>query len=157
MRFLLVVLAAQLAASSAHAWSDHHRITRQALLGLPEIAGRQVVVTPFQAVLDKLPELLWELGYPAGGSFNEAIKIRRDYVFKCMAGEKAGEPISAIDVLATYSDEPDWQMDTELFESDEYPELWRPEYTMMGGRKGTPSQAFRHMYWDAITPRYLLQ
>jgi hypothetical protein len=160
MQFRLVLLAflgVQLAAVPAHAWSDHFRITRQALLGLPELAGREVVVTPFQAVLDRAPQLLWELGYEQGKSFNETLEIRKEFTFAFKAGEEVGKPVSALDVLSTYSDEPDWQMDQQLFDDGEYPELWKPEYAMMGGKKGVPSQAFRHMYWRSLSWREPLQ
>lgn len=147
---MVVALAFVMAPGLAFGWSEHHRVTRQALGTLPGIEGRTVVVTPFQAVIDHAPALLAELGYDPAQGFNETIRIRKDFKYGWQAGEREGEPIAAIDVLATYSDEPDWKMDTELFDEDQYPELWKDEYAMMGGRKGTPSQAFRHMYWTGI-------
>jgi hypothetical protein len=152
-----LILFILLLSAHANAWTDHHLITRQALMSLPAVDSKVVTVTPFQAVLDHQQQLFWELGYRADQSFNENLKIRKDYVFSFRVGEQPGRTIKAIDVLAVYSDEPDWEMDTELFGEGQYPELWKPEYAMMGGKTGTASQSFRHMFWRSLNFREPLE
>jgi hypothetical protein len=136
---------------SAWAWSSHHYITRAALKGVPELQ-QEVTVTRLDPTM---------LGYHSIGEMNESIQIIREYDFpyerparfgdpEGERTEKPGEKMRAVDILAKYSDEPDWGMDLELF--DEYPQLWSDAYNNMGGRKDTPSQAFRHMYWPAFDP-----
>jgi hypothetical protein len=133
-------------APDARAWSSHHYITRSILKDRPELQYTVKV-----KALDPT-----EFGFKSVRAFNESIKIIREYDFPFQRPAKFGDPegeptekpgdeMNAVDVLSKYSDEPDWGMDLELF--DEYPKLWNDAYKNMGGRKDTPSQAFRHMYW----------
>lgn len=137
---LATAVTALAPARSAHAWAEHHLITRAALSQVGELHGKTVTPSEFGVLLGKL-------GFSSPRAFNESIQIRKEYPFEFKIHEVAGTPVPLIDVLAHYSDEPDWGMDQELFGADQYPELWRDEYSMMGGKKGTPSQSFRHMYW----------
>src|SRR3954462_1578993 len=98
--FIGLAVALLLVASRAQAWSDHHRITRQALGSLPALEGRTVVAQPFETALAYAPELLRDLGYDPGKTFNETIQIRKDFRYLFRAGETAGQPVAAIDVLS---------------------------------------------------------
>ena len=138
---VLSVLAALLAPTRAWSWAEHHAITRAALSPVTELAGKTAVYTDFGSFLK-------DLGYSNVETFNQQLQINKKFRFDPLLGEVAGQPVSLIDILSKYSDEPDWKMDQELFDDDEYPELWQDAYTMMGGRVGLASQAFRHMYWQ---------
>jgi len=128
----------------AVAWDEHHLVTRASVSSLTGFSDQAVPYTPFQS-------LLIDLGASSPRQFNESIQIRKDYEFLPSLGERTGAEVSILDVLSVYSDEPDWGMDKEIF--GQYPDLWRDEYSRMGGREGTPSQAFRHMYWPAFSWR----
>ncbi len=145
-----LVLAAALfiLTSPVDAWDEHNLVTRASLTHLPSLAGETVPYTPFAS-------LLRDLGFSSPQQFNESIRIRREYGFLPHLGETEGGGVSLLDVLAMYSDEPDWGMDREVF--DQYLDVWRDEYSRMGGREGTPSQAFRHMYWPEFSWRMPLQ
>ena len=143
------LLFALASAPDARAWSSHHYITRAILKDLPELQY-DVTVTALDPAM---------LGFHSVRELNESIQIIREYDFPFVRParfgdpegertEKPGDKMNAVDVLAKYSDEPDWGMDLEVF--DEYPKLWNDAYKNMGGRKDTPSQAFRHMYWPAF-------
>ncbi|MDZ4678429.1 MAG: hypothetical protein SGI74_13085 [Oligoflexia bacterium] len=145
--FASVILSTQIfLAQNALAWSYHHLVTKAALSHILELRDEKVVPTPFS-------ELVRALGYANADEFNQSILINKKYIFSPKLNEKPGVPIKAIEILTTYSDEPDWGMDIALFEPDQYPQLWKDEYAMMGGKKGTSSQGFRHMYWQSLTLR----
>ena len=139
----VLLLGIFLASPMALAWSEHHLVTAAALRDLSELNTRVTAPTDFR-------DLLRALGYASEVEFNEAILINKNYRFAPKLKETPGTPLRAVDVLTMYSDEPDWGMDENLFSDDQYPQLWRPEYTMMGGRTGLPSRAFRHMYWEKL-------
>jgi hypothetical protein len=84
----------------------------------------------------------------------EKLQIKKQYRFETRIGETPGQPVLLLEVLAKYSDEPDWGMDRELFEEDQYPELYGIDIALMGGKKGTASQFFRHAYlpFDLLSP-----
>lgn len=126
--------------NSAWAWSHHDLVTSAALSQVAELDGKTVRVSSFQ-------KLLKDLGITSALEFNKSLQIHKAYQFSSFLGETEGQLINLKEVLSIYSDEPDWGMDKELFSPDQYPELWKNEYAYMGGTKGTPSQAFRHMYW----------
>lgn len=123
------------------AWDRHDRITQASLSELPALRSQSVRCT-------SLDSLVHDLGFSSLRQFNESLQIRKEYAFAPKLGEREGGEVPVLEVLAAYSDEPDWGMDKEIF--GEYPELWRPEYAFMGGKEGTPSQSFRHMYWPAF-------
>ncbi len=129
--------------SPALAWSDHYTITTGALRPVTSLVGKTAPYTSFQS-------LVHALGYANRIDFNTHMQISKHYVFAPKLGEKPGQQISVLAILSKYSDEPDWGMDQELFGPHEYPQLWDPAYSMMGGKLGVPSQAFRHMYWQAF-------
>ncbi|HEX4924546.1 MAG TPA: hypothetical protein VFV50_10685 [Bdellovibrionales bacterium] len=126
--------------NDVHAWAEHHILTRRALSRVPELKGLTVKVEPFSACLETL-------GVRSEAGFNDKLRIHRDFRFELKAGERMGREIPVAELLAVYSDEPDWKMDTHLFDEGQFPEIWDPAFKMMGGKTGTPSQAFRHMYW----------
>lgn len=132
-------------AATAQAWNRHDLVTAAALQAVPELRSAQVTYNAFR-------NLLVKLGLPSEEAFNQKLQIHKAYRFEAKAGESVGRAIPVADVLSKYSDEPDWGMDQGLFEADQYPELWDDAYSMMGGKeKGTPSQAFRHMYWPEFS------
>lgn len=136
---------------NARAWSEHVEVTRASLSQADSLKEKKVTVTSFSELCKKLGIL--------EADFNSRILIHKSYRFEFVHGlkEKIGKPVSLLDVLSVYSDEPDWGMDRKLFGADQYQkELWRPEFVLMGGKKEfkpnedtTPSQAFRHMYWPS--------
>ena len=132
----------------AVAWDEHHLVTRASLSNLSVVATETLPYTPFKS-------LLIDLGFSDALQFNESLQIRKEYRFLPHLGEAEGAGVAILDVLAAYSDEPDWGMDKEIF--DQYPDVWRDEYSRMGGRVGTPSQAFRHMYWPEFSWRMPLR
>jgi hypothetical protein len=145
-----VTLALCLPSANALAWAEHHLLTAAALKNMGAVqALPPITVTSFD-------EMIAKMGFGEDNQarlrFNETILIRKEYPFAFKAGETLGQKLSALQILSTYSDEPDWLMDQELFGDDEYGNsLWRPEYADMGGKVGVPSQAFRHMYWGSWT------
>ena len=135
---------------SAWAWADHHLVTTAAIAPLTGLSGKTVHYTEFLS-------LLKDLGYSSVQDFNTELEIHKEYLFTPQLGETVGKELAVRDVLAKYSDEPDWGMDKELFGDDQYPQSWRSEYSMMGGKAGTPSQAPRHMYWQKLNFLHLLK
>ena len=140
MRHIALVGLVLLISQAAFSWNRHHLVTRFALENHP-IAETRVLV-------GSLDDLLNDLGMTSQLDLNLALQIRKDFRFQLALNERVGQEVQVLEVLSVYSDEPDWAMDTELFSDDQYPELWKDAYVMMGGQKGTPSQAFRHMFWD---------
>jgi hypothetical protein len=127
---------------SAFGWADHHLITQEALKKTP-VANLTVEFQSFDKVLKVL-------NLNSSLEFNQNLKIHKNYRFNSRMHEAENLDFKVIEVLAKYSDEPDWGMDQELFAEDQYPELWKDEYSMMGGSSGLSSQAFRHMYWRSL-------
>jgi hypothetical protein len=138
---LLICGAIIVSGQKGFAWAEHHILTKAALSTVAEIQSMKVKVSDANAMFRAL-------GYQNQKHFNETILIHRDFVFAC-------QEIPAIDVLSIYSDEPDWDMDMNLF--DQYPELWSDDYQFMGGRTGTSSQAFRHLHWLPFELRRMLK
>lgn len=125
-----------LLAVPVRSWDQHGKLTAAALAGAPEAAG------------DVLAETLEDYLAPRTvAQFLKDHKLNPATKFGFQAGETAGKPVAARAVLAKYADEPDWDMDQDLFAH--YPELWRPEYQFMGGKTGSQTRAFRHMHWPA--------
>ncbi|MCC6278162.1 MAG: hypothetical protein IT289_09640 [Oligoflexia bacterium] len=134
--------------SMGHAWSNHYLVTQGALCALGESANVAIPVTSFSA-------LIKDLGKSTPVEFNKDLKIHTRYTFEFKLNEREGQAVSAFDVLGIYSDEPDWGMDQDIYETDQYPELWKDEYGFMGGRRGFSSQGPRHMYypeWSVSAP-----
>lgn len=143
--FILTLLLENL----AWGWADHHFITKEILKGYfpdePKIAYQS------------LAEFLAVAGISDSHAFNSKLQINKKYQFLNKLNEQSNRDVSVLDILSTYSDEPDWGMDQELFSEDQYPELWKKEYSMMGGKAGLSSQAFRHMYWRELYWKHPLQ
>lgn len=137
-RFVVVPLLALIAAAPARAWDSHGVLTR---LALASVGG---VDAPVAA--ETLDDYLSSTGRPGGvAAFLAEHKLNPRTAFGFRAGETAGRPVVLLEVLSVYSDEPDWDMDNDMFSS--YPELWRDEYRYMGGRTGLQTRAIRHMHW----------
>lgn len=147
-RLCILLAVASFLCVPAVAWDEHHLVTRASLSNLTGLAVETVRYTPFRS-------LLIDLGFSSPRQFSESLQIRKEYEFLPHLGETEGADVSILDVLSAYSDEPDWGMDKEIFE--QYPDVWRQEYSRMGGRQGTPSQAFRHMYWPEFSWRMPLR
>jgi hypothetical protein len=145
---LIIVVFLVLVANTSWGWSEHHLITAEALTN-SNFKSKTVVATPFQ-------EMAQALGYKDALDFNEKIQIKKEFIFEFKLGENSLVPVNVVDILAEYSDEPDWNMDKELFSTNEYPALWRPEYEYMGNKTGTPSQSFRHMFWGGASFPHLI-
>src|ERR1700728_2940387 len=145
--------------TQAFAWSNHFRLTEIATSSMSELQTKQVIVTDFSDVVKNQAYLLQDLkdlkkfcqdtdDYNSSLSFNENLKINKTYVFKT---PDLGQKKSVAAVLSQYSDEPDWGMDQLLFIKGQYPNIWKSEYSFMGGsdpNDPVPTQAFRHMYWE---------
>lgn len=131
---------------AAFSWGKHHLVTRYALLGIQDFESVEVRYRP-------LAELIEDMGLENARALNEEIEIHKDYEFKQALRETPDQMVSAIEILSKYSDEPDWGLDTDLFADDQYPELWRPEYSGIGGRTGNGSKGHRHLYWRAWDPK----
>jgi hypothetical protein len=154
---LMVVMSA----SSAMAWSNHFRLTEIAIDSMTELQSKKVTVTDFSDVVKNQAYLLQDLktlknysedmeDYDSNLNFNENLKINKGYVFKV---DDLGKITTAASVLSQFSDEPDWGMDQLLFRKDQYPSIWKSDYAYMGGsdpNDPVPTQAFRHMYWEAF-------
>ncbi len=137
MRVFLLLLWS----SPLWSWSNHALLTRlqlQAYLGLKD----KVAFTP-------LNDCLKSLGYKSLSDFQASLQLHPHYSFDLKLGEHLESAWEPLEIMATYSDEPDWGMDQELFAT--YPELWKTEYDFMGGKKGLASQSFRHMYWQSFS------
>lgn len=133
----------------AWGWADHHFITKEIL---------KTNFPPEQkAPYNSFSELLAALGIDNEMTFKVRLQINKNYHFENKINEAAGIELSVLDILSTYSDEPDWGMDQELFSDNQYPQLWKTEYAMMGGRSGLSSQSFRHMYWREFYWKHPLQ
>ncbi|MGZ3769906.1 MAG: hypothetical protein ACXVCP_03295 [Bdellovibrio sp.] len=133
----------------AWGWADHHFITKEILKNnFPE--NSKVQYQP-------LSELLSALNIADEAEFKIKLQINKNYQFANKLGENNSAAVSILDILSTYSDEPDWGMDQELFSADQYPELWKDEYSMMGGKQGLSSQSFRHMYWRELYWKHPIQ
>lgn len=130
---LLLVFCAPLSA-----WENHSALTRLALSVLPEL-DKQVPVEP-------LSSFLADAGFADENDFLRRMELNPTIRFTSRAGESAGDAIPLRRVLEAYADEPDHGMDQDIFAH--YPNLWKEDYAYMGGLlPGTPSQAFRHMFW----------
>lgn len=150
IRILVPTLLLLAVPSLAWAWADHHLVTTAAIAPLTALSGKTVRYTEFAVMLK-------DLGYSSAADFNTQLQIHKEYLFTPQLGEVAGKDYSLGAVLAKYSDEPDWGMDKDLFGDDQYPQNWKDEYSMMGGKIGTPSQAPRHMYWQKLNLFHILK
>lgn len=134
---LLAALIGLSAPPPAWAWEGHHRLTRLALAGIPELD----VEVRAESLLDFLAA-----SRISEKEFLRLLELNPGTAFPFKAGETPSAGIPLRTVLETYSDEPDWGMDQDLFR--QYPHLWKEAYAYMGGNLGgKPSQAFRHMHW----------
>ncbi len=125
---------------SLFAWSNHNDMSRLAIENSAITIRMTAKITPFS-------KLLKDLNIKDALQFNLNIKIRKEYRFDFKNNEIPGEYMKVVDIVSSYTDEPDWRMDQELFGTDQYPGLWDDSFAFMGGKTDTASQAFRHMYW----------
>lgn len=175
----LLCISSLLVSSYSHAWSQHGLLTRVALSVLPEAVGT-AEYRPLESVLPKmgLKYDMTSMGPAVPGKdsapvvtahdLNLYLRIKKDsanhqaFEFLPRLGEMPGMQMRVLDVLSHYTDEPDgWkdthngdEPDTFLFDEDQYPQLWKPEFEMLGGKEGTASQSFRHMWWGPWSARH---
>ena len=141
LKFLLLVLPGLVTIHNLFGWANHHTITHTALSALPALKNRMVVYEKLD-----VSRILKGFDVHSIEELCRKIQIKKEYGFQPRLGEIPGKNVVLLDVLAKYSDEPDWGMDRELFYEDQYPELYGLHIAFMGGKKGTASQFFRHAY-----------
>lgn len=156
--FLLIITWAPW---NARSWSRHDLLTQAALENIKELSQKTFAATKIEDLIRDFDLKSLEAAgikipldkSPTFGlkEFNRLIEIKTTYGFDYRMNEAVNKKLSALEVLSKYADEPDWGMDRELFGDNEFPDLWKPAYSMMGGRDGMTSQAFRHMYWPAFS------
>jgi hypothetical protein len=117
---VVVLFAAMLAPASA--WDGHDKITAAAIESLTWL-------DEFSAV-------------PVTPPTDKIVGIHPDYTFE-FHGEQPGQTMTAREILARYSFEPDWGFDQNLNVS------WQQKF--MGGTTGFSSQAYFHMYYPRFT------
>jgi hypothetical protein len=170
--------------ASAWAWSDHARLTR-VILGnelddrtvtyqeLGEVVPGLDLAKPDwckteaeKAAGGRVPLLTEEELHcylrnqkeptlPIDPDDEDRLEHKKGFHFVEKAGEAPDQEVALIDVLAVYADEPDWDMDTYIFDEDQYRELeYDPAYAMMGDPDKMSSQSFRHMLWPKWNPKH---
>lgn len=127
----------------AHAW-DHHDWITQAALQSVTLANAAVEYEPLETALRR-PQSEQELR--TSRAFLEKYQLNKEYVFSNKLEETPGRAIFVKSILSMYADEPDWGADQELFEADQYPELWTADTPYISQRSGLGSQGFRHMFF----------
>lgn len=125
------------------AWDHHNVITKLALKNHTFIKFYpNFKVTTLDEVLKKMGgpgynRATWlkelNLNQNAPYDFESHYRIGKNRKYK-----KAGEETSALEVLTSYADEPDWGMDQNL--------IFSANQKYLGGYTGPTSQAWRHMY-----------
>jgi hypothetical protein len=134
----LTLLALLLLAAPARAWDNHRALTALAVRDLPALDASVTVET--------LDSFLAATNRPGGtAAFLKEHKLNPQAALPWLLNESAGQTVTLRAVVAGYADEPDWGIDQDLFAA--YPELWKENYKYMGGRTGTQTRAFRHMFW----------
>lgn len=142
------------------AWSNHAEVTRSALRMIPELTKQQVIYHPFDSLLSKLTAAYPSIDLSTTAKFNAYLLIDRNFKFSddLKLGEYPGSTHSYLDVLSSYADEPDRNMDIAVF--DQYPDSKemqdaKAKYGTIFPLEGTGSQFFRHAYmppWSASHP-----
>ncbi len=124
-------------------WARHNLITEAVLkkMVLPEAS---VVYVP---LAEALGTGLSRVQARTIEAFLTELKLYKGYSFPTNLNESAGRIVFVNNILSTYSDEPDWGPDTNLFEADQYPELWNDDMQYVSKRSGTGSGGFRHMFF----------
>ncbi|MCB0403822.1 MAG: hypothetical protein KDD51_03490 [Bdellovibrionales bacterium] len=141
MRFFLLLF---FLSSASWAWDHHDWLTEASL--------RSLSLDEATAVYEPLDSALQRSG--TGLSVRDTaglirhLKLNSHYVFENRLDENAGRGVFVKSVLAKYSDEPDWGADQDLFEPDQYPELWTSDTPYVSQKSGLGSQGFRHMYFS---------
>lgn len=127
------------------AWDHHDWITAEAIrkLPLPE------VFVPYETLESALARGLTRAQSRNREGLVRELKLHKAWEFENRLGERPGAQVSAVSVLSTYSDEPDWGADQNLFEPDQYPELWTDDTAYVSQKTGLGSQGFRHMFFPA--------
>jgi hypothetical protein len=130
---------------TALAWTDHYKITGRALQNIGDSGLNQII--PYESLEESLTKGATDFSARTPLELKIYLKIRKHYGFANKLAEEKNAHFTAGQILSQYSDEPDWEVDQELFNLDEYPELWRPDTKYIAGQHGTASQGFRHMYF----------
>jgi hypothetical protein len=129
---------------TAFGWADHKTLTADILRsGAPKLPA-SVPFVPLSTVLSHGLSLARTRTLT---QFRHWLKVNKHYDFPSKLGETPGKGLDPRAILSTYSDEPDWGCDQNLFTEDQYPELWTADSPYVTGRSGLKSQGFRHMYF----------
>lgn len=139
MKYFCVLIAIFTQPNLLWAWSEHQLITRYCghrldFLKLP------VRFVPFEKAISSL-------GFKNSMDFNIHFKLNKKWVFNNKHEESSKISPRAIDILSTYSSEPDWGADHNLFDDDQYPELWTNDTPFVSQKNGDGSSGLRHMYF----------
>lgn len=132
--------------TNLNAWEEHFRITEAALKSFP-LLHEQV---QYETLETALAQGLQTVKARTVREFILELKLNKNWRFRPRLNEAVGRPADVRSILAIYSDEPDWGGDMDLFEADQYPELWTEDSPYVTMRSGPGSQAFRHMYFSGV-------
>ena len=140
MRYLWVFLFS----STCLGWADHYRITEEMIRDM-ELPQQEVPYISFEKAIKRGVRGI------SGSSLDEFLaeyKLNKKFKFQNKLSEKEGRVVSVFSLLSIYTDEPDWGCDENLFEPDQYPELWTEDTKYIAQKKGNGSKGFRHMYFS---------
>lgn len=125
-----------------YGWESHHLITAHTLSKTG--SDKQVVYVPLEQALKKK---LKRFPATTPSALRELLKIHKKWAFPLQLNEGNRKGVTKFEILQKYSDEPDWGLDQNLFEPDQYAELWTEDLKYVTQRTGLKSQAFRHCYF----------
>jgi hypothetical protein len=139
----LLAFLAFVVGTGAQGWEDHFRITQVALQNEIPLSDEVIFSSLSEALRGGIPPFAAK----TEDALKRELKISKKYTFPLHLGETPGRPLPKLTMLVHYSDEPDWGADDNLFDDDEYPELWTRDSPYVAVRRGTGSRGFRHMYF----------
>jgi hypothetical protein len=143
VRPLFPLFLAFIVGVNALAWEEHFRITHGALQNERLGASEVNYVLLSDALRDGIPPFTAR----TEDALRLDLRLNKHAPFPLRLGEEKNSRVSVLSLLSTYSDEPDWGADENLFEDDEYPDLWTQDTPYVAVRRGTGSAGFRHMYF----------
>ncbi|MCB0416242.1 MAG: hypothetical protein KDD39_01245 [Bdellovibrionales bacterium] len=141
MRLLLLMLCLP---ASAFAWDHHDWLTENSLKSL-SLGDATAVYESLEAALQRSGT---GLSVRDTEGLLSDLKLNTRYTFPNKLEEQSGATVFVKAILAKYADEPDWGADQDLFEKDQYPELWTEDTPYVSQKTGLGSQGFRHMYFS---------
>ncbi|MEZ4751691.1 MAG: hypothetical protein R3B54_14015 [Bdellovibrionota bacterium] len=124
-------------------WDHHDWLTEASLRGL-SLGDATALYEPLDSALQRSGT---GLSVRDTEGLVRHLKLNTHYIFENKLEESLGVGVFVKSILSMYSDEPDWGADQNLFESDQYPELWTEDTPYISQKTGLGSQGFRHMYF----------